>query len=147
MTTAKTITTDTINNESAKELYSLRRSMWSWYELANRYNITEAEAREAYTIIKKGEPIPTGKPATTLTPINPANEREIAMMMSKAVCAWANWATHDDVLQPAEHKAMLAAEYEATARCIAMFVREPLWQICSTIIETAKADFGIEHVN
>jgi hypothetical protein len=41
--------TTTITPEQANELYDLRRNKaWSWYELANRYGITEAETRRVY---------------------------------------------------------------------------------------------------
>lgn len=92
----------------------------------------------------------------TVTPTNPANVREIEMMMGKAVCAWANWATRKNneaervqlygEAQEMVYQTAHMSEYETTARCIAMFVEEPLWQVCSTIIETAKAEFGIDQV-
>lgn len=90
----------------------------------------------------------TTKTATkaTVTPINPANSREVEMMMGKAMCAWAN-ATTGGYHQIERYRHMAMAEYEATARCIDMFVREPLWKVCSTIIERAKAEFGIELAN
>lgn len=78
----------------------------------------------------------------TVTPTNPANAREVEMMMGKAMCAWANATTGDYQIE--QYRRMAMAEYEATARCIDMFVREPLWKVCSIIIERAKAEFGIE---
>lgn len=84
----------------------------------------------------------TNETTTSLTPINPANEREVEMMMGKAVCAWANATAGEYQIERYRHMAM--AEYEATARCIGLFVREPLWKVCSAIIDRAKAEFEIE---
>ena len=89
---------------------------------------------------------------TRLTPVNPANAREIEMMAGKAMCAYANWqqAESADYCDPqfrheSQYEVVAAhrSEYEATVRCTAMFVREPLPTVCVAIIERAKGEFGI----
>lgn len=46
-----------ISREGAEELHSLRSDFaWSWYELAQRYGITEHQARKAYNIIHNNMP-------------------------------------------------------------------------------------------
>lgn len=88
----------------------------------------------------------------SLTPYNPANAREVEMMASKAMCAYANWqqAERADYYDPqfrhvSQYEIVAAhrSEYEATARCIGMFVKEPLPTICIAIIGRAKEEFGI----
>ena len=45
-----------ITFDQACELYTLRTDkLWSWYELAQRYGITEAEARSVYADAKAGK--------------------------------------------------------------------------------------------
>ena len=76
--------------------------------------------------------------ARKLTAIKETNEREIEMMVGKAMCAYANAReTFDKSYTDPEFRhvsqdeivAALTAEYEATIRCIAMFVREDLYEI------------------
>lgn len=75
-----------------------------------------------------------------LTAYNEANEREISMMVGKAMCAYANHVEYGKQLKNPNLKsfgkkdAMLAgerawAEYEATVRCIDMFVKNDLYEI------------------
>lgn len=88
-----------------------------------------------------------------LTANNKANEREIEMMVAKAMCAYANWqSTEDDAISLVTiygdamvdrsitaHK----SEYEATVRCIAMFVSESVPAICQHVIDRCTEEFGI----
>lgn len=86
-----------------------------------------------------------------LTAYNPSNDREISSMFSKAMCAYANWqdaekntktleATHGKE-NVALHIAACQSEYEATVRCIALFVKEGLPTICRSVIETCEREF------
>ena len=84
---------------------------------------------------------------TKLNAYNECNEREIEMMVGKAMCAYANaretfkksytdpmfrHVTQDELV--ARHE----AEYEATIRCIDMFVRESLYEIQHLVIAEAE---------
>ena len=89
---------------------------------------------------------------TKLTPCNPANEREVEMMLGKAMCAYANWqrAEAADYYAPefrheSQYEVVAAhrSEYEATVRCIAMFVRESVTSICIAVIERCKREFDV----
>lgn len=73
-----------------------------------------------------------------LTAYNEANEREISMMVGKAMCALANAKTAKK--QGMEHvRIACESEYEATVRCIDMFVKESLYEIQFHVIaETEK---------
>lgn len=87
-----------------------------------------------------------------LTAYNECNDREIEAMVGKAMCAFANaremfklpytdprfrHETQDEVVSS------LMAEYEATVRCIDLFVRESLYEIQSYVSGRAKTEFGI----
>ena len=84
-----------------------------------------------------------------LTAYNEANEREISMMVGKAMCAYANHIGYGEQLKNPTLKefgkkdAMLAgerawAEYEATVRCIDMFVKDDLYEIQRHVIAKAE---------
>lgn len=86
-----------------------------------------------------------------LTPYNEANGREIEMMVGKAMCAYANW--HEQYERNRnrngddynlENGIMRAAaywsEYEATVRCIDMFVGDSLYAIQRHVTERAEAE-------
>lgn len=85
---------------------------------------------------------------TTFTAYNNDNDREIRMMFNKAVCAYACWMDLDGRKEElrefnteceiVEEIVMRKSEYEATARCIAMFVKDSLPEICMAIIEEAE---------
>ena len=81
-----------------------------------------------------------------------ANEREVEMMVGKAMCAYANWKQTEaaDYNNPqfrhvSQYEVMAAqeSEYETTCRCIAMFTVEHLPEVCQTIIDRAKSEFGL----
>lgn len=87
-----------------------------------------------------------------LTACNKDNEFQIEQMVSKAMCAYANWreASNANFNDPrfrhvsqyeaeAEHR----SEYEATVRCIALFVKEHVPSICEHVIARAEEEFGI----
>ena len=87
-----------------------------------------------------------------LTAYNECNEREIEMMVGKAMCADANAreafkASHTDNrfrhVPQDEVVATYRAEYEATVRCIEMFVRENVYEIQRYIQGRCKEEFGI----
>lgn len=89
-----------------------------------------------------------------ITAKNKANEREVQMMVGKAMCAYANWqsakehlfSTVDGIENTEEQNLFIAAyksEYEATCRCIAMFTVEHLPEVCQTVIDRAKSEFEI----
>lgn len=78
-----------------------------------------------------------------ITAKNKANEREVEMMVGKAMCAYANWQTALDNPYSKDIQIAYKNEYEATVRCIDMFVEEHLQQVCQTIIDRAKSEFGI----
>ena len=85
-----------------------------------------------------------------LTAYNSQNDREIGMMFSKAMCAYANMVTaqradandfHNMSKEVAVEKHQ--SEFEATVRCINMFVGESCNEICVAVIESAEEEFGI----
>ena len=89
-----------------------------------------------------------------ITATNEDNERQIEMMVGKAMCAYANWHRSTDknhfffksgVSELEKEKARTAhqSEYEATVRCIAMFVEQPLSYVCEYIIARCFEEFGI----
>lgn len=91
---------------------------------------------------------------TNLTAYNPDNGREIEAMFSKAMCAYANWqeterdskaleATHGKQ-KVALHIEACRSEYEATVRCIALFVKEHVPEICSAVIGACEREFWSE---
>lgn len=75
----------------------------------------------------------------SLTAANPANGREVSMMTGKAMCAYAN-------LVKASEAGMLNAatayesEYEATVRCLEMFVRENIYEVQRIVRERAESE-------
>lgn len=91
-----------------------------------------------------------------LTAYNECNDREIEIMVGKAMCAYANLdrVTKSEELfvesgagtkeQVEIAKAKHASEYEATVRCIDFFVRENLYEIQDYIIERTAEELGIE---
>lgn len=88
-----------------------------------------------------------------LTAYNSQNDRQIEMMMGKAMCAYANWQERRNNKEElakqfgmAQVQTTIAAnesEYEATVRCIAMFVKESVPEICMAVIDSCKEEFGI----
>ena len=83
-----------------------------------------------------------------LNAYNECNEREINSMVGKAACAWANRecalksekqlrSEFGDKVFDTTTAAQLS-EYEATVRCIGMFVRESLPQVCEFVIAEAE---------
>ena len=87
-----------------------------------------------------------------ITASNKANEREVEIMVGKAMCAYANWkqteaADYDNpqFRHVSQYEVMAAqeSEYEATVRCISLFVEQPTSYICKYIIARAKSEFGI----
>lgn len=88
-----------------------------------------------------------------LTAYNKANDPQIEAMMGKAMCAYANWQSVKDDRDQLTYlygrelveKSLSAheSEYEATVRCIDMFVKESVPAICMTVIENCKEEFGI----
>lgn len=88
-----------------------------------------------------------------LTLRNPEDRHAVRQMMNKAMCAYANW---QDVLdnfdelveqygraQVKLHAESLSSEYQATVRCIALFTKEHLPEVCQTVIDRASEDFGL----
>lgn len=88
-----------------------------------------------------------------ITATNEDNDRQIEQMVGKAMCAYANWqGVEDDRDQlttlygiNAVEKSITAhkSEYEATIRCIAMFVEQPTSYICHYVIARCFEEFGI----
>lgn len=78
-----------------------------------------------------------------ITAKNKANEREVEMMVGKAMCAYANWQSAESRPFAIEQRVAHRSEYEATCRCIAMFTVEPLPEVCKTIIDRAKSELGL----
>lgn len=76
-----------------------------------------------------------------LTAYNNQNDRQIEQMVGKAMCAYANAMEVAD-LDKVQQKVFMA-EYEATVRCIAMFVKESVPEICVAVIDSCKKEFGI----
>lgn len=89
-----------------------------------------------------------------LTPYNEANEREISMMVGKAMCAWANWQSSLKALYGADNdtdKSMFRqnavaakSECEATVRCIEMFVKDNIYTVQNVVRKKAEAEFGVK---
>lgn len=88
-----------------------------------------------------------------LTAYNSQNDREISTMMGKAMCSYANWQerkSNKSELVKEFGKAQVEiaivasqSEYEATVRCIDMFVKESIYEIQFAVIESAKEELGI----
>jgi hypothetical protein len=87
-----------------------------------------------------------------LTPKHGINAHAVETMFSKAMCAYANWQECADMnyydyrfrnASQYEQCAALEAEYQATARCIALFVEEHLPSVCLAIKDACKEEFGI----
>lgn len=88
-----------------------------------------------------------------ITVTNEDNERQVEQMVGKAMCAYANWkgAVNEHkslveeygVLSVEVTEAQYGSEYEATVRCIAMFVDQPTSYICQYVIARAWEEFGI----
>lgn len=86
-----------------------------------------------------------------LNAYNEANEREISSMVGKAMCAWANWQdakkytafaieANDDYCKAISEKSetACASEYEATIRCIDLFVKNSIYEIQHYVIAEAE---------
>lgn len=78
-----------------------------------------------------------------LTAYNSQNDREIGMMMGKAMCAYANWQEAEKTAFAVERRVAHRSEYEATVRCIAMFVKESVYEIQAAVIDSCKEEFGV----
>lgn len=85
-----------------------------------------------------------------ITVTNEDNEREVEQMVGKAMCAYANFLNakeheeHEFKYQPKEVVVQRhLSEYEATVRCIAMFVDQPTFYICQYVIARAWEEFGV----
>lgn len=85
-----------------------------------------------------------------LTAYNSQNDREIGMMMGKAMCAYANFLNakeheeHEFKYQPKEVVVQKhLSEYEATVRCIGMFVKESIYEIQLAVTDSCKEEFGV----
>lgn len=88
-----------------------------------------------------------------ITAYNEDNEREIEQMVSKAMCAYANYRgavnEHKNlvdeygVLSVEVTEAQYNSEYEATVRCIGFFVEQPTSIICNYVIARCYEEFGI----
>ena len=73
---------------------------------------------------------------------NTQNDREIGWMFGKAMCAYAN-AMQVIELDKNQYRIFMA-EYEATVRCIDMFVEESIYEIQLAVIDACKEEFGIQ---
>ena len=88
-----------------------------------------------------------------LTAYNEDNEREVEQMVSKAMCAYANWqerksnkAELAEEFGKAQVELAITAsesEYEATVSCIGLFVEQPTSVICNYVIARCYEEFGI----
>ena len=84
---------------------------------------------------------------------NDCDEIPVRMMVGKAMCAYSNWQSVEDdrdhlsSLYGSElvEKSAIAhkSEYEATIRCIDMFVKDGLYAIQDYVTGRAKDEFGI----
>ncbi len=90
---------------------------------------------------------------TKLHPYKSGNEREIEMMVGKAMCAYANY--YENKKNEAElvfkfgirafeqTQTALNSELEATERCIAMFVKDSMYTIGTYVIKRATEEFDL----
>ena len=88
-----------------------------------------------------------------LTTYNECDERPVEMMVGKATCAYANYkgAVNEHkslveefgVISVEVTEAQYLSEYEATVRCIAMFVEQPTSYICQYVISRCFEEFGV----
>jgi hypothetical protein len=89
-----------------------------------------------------------------ITVTNKDNERPVEQMVGKAMCAYANAKRASErpdgffFKKLSEHEvevevAKMWSEYEATVRCIAMFVDQPTSCICGYVIARVEEEFGI----
>lgn len=91
-----------------------------------------------------------------LTAMVEGTERQVGQMVGKAMCAYGNW---HDTMKYTKHAAEMndeqcvaisekceaayLSEYEATIRCIGMFVEEDLYEIQAFIADKCAEEFGI----
>lgn len=88
-----------------------------------------------------------------VTARNHDNDTQVESMMGKAICAYANW---KEAEREREKLAMLhgrekvelavtahQSEYEATVRCIALFVEEHLPEVCRIVIDRCEEELGV----
>lgn len=88
-----------------------------------------------------------------ITVTNNDNERQVEQMVGKAMCAYANYkqATDEHVELVEQYgaisvevtEASFNSEYEATIRCIALFVDQPTSIICQYVSARCSEEFGI----
>lgn len=87
---------------------------------------------------------------TNLNPIHECNARDIERMVGKAMCAYANWQNSLKAVYGAEDDAdrtmfkqnaiACKSEYEATIRCIEMFVSDSIYAIQAHVVDRAEAE-------
>ena len=88
-----------------------------------------------------------------LTVYNECDERPVEQMVGKAMCAYANYKTaiNEHTKNVNEYglasvnivEAECRSEYEATVRCIAMFVEQPTSYICQYVISRCRDELGV----
>ena len=71
------------------------------------------------------------------------NERQVEMMVGKAMCAYANAVNFNKVNPDSKNVTACMSEYEATIRCLEMFVNENIYAIQRAIIARAEEEFGL----
>ena len=76
---------------------------------------------------------------TMLKPWDEVDERNVSRMVGKAMCAYANWM---QAKSAGMERCAIAheSEYEATVRCIEMFVREDLYEVQRVIRNRAMTE-------
>ena len=90
---------------------------------------------------------------TKLNAYNSQNDRQIEAMFSKAMIAYVNLkdiqSSKEELIRAyGKHQVILRmecleSEYEATVRCIDVFVEERVPEIRVAVIEACKEEFGI----
>ena len=105
--------------------------------------IREAKDYEIEPLKRRGCPVVecehVEQETKSLTAYNEANEREISMMVGKAMCAYANWM--DARGEGMEFYATACeSEYEATIRCIGMFVKDSIYAIQAYVVGRAETE-------
>lgn len=83
----------------------------------------------------------------TLTAYADGIDRELEAMFGKAVCAYANWQAHLNLTDPTDNQKMAAvafkSEYEATIRCLDMFVGVGVYFLQRMVAEAAAEEFDL----
>lgn len=125
------------SEEDVKAHYTTR------FEGIRCLSVREAKDHEIEPLKRRGCPVVecehVEQATKNLTAYNESNDREISMMVGKAMCAYANW-------QRAEAEGMercaiaCESEYEATIRIIGFFVRDSIYAIQAYVIDRADAE-------